>query len=52
MYMGFASKSSEWVRGTDAFLEHAFGSKCKNNKKKRKRAVGVDIHNNGFVPIY
>ena len=65
MYTGFASKSSEWVRGTDAFLEHAFGpaakgssrmpcpcSKCKNKKKKRKRAVGVDIHNNGFVPNY
>ena len=65
MYTGFASKSLDWVRGTDAFLEHAFGpaakgsirmpcpcSKCKNKKKKRKVDMGRDLYKHGFVPNY
>jgi hypothetical protein len=65
MYTGHASKSDEWVRGTDAFMEHAFGaaakgsirmpcpcSQCKNRKKKRKREMVKDLYKHGFVPNY
>jgi len=65
MYTGFASKSGDWVRGVNAFLELAFGaaargscrmrcpcSKCKNKKKKQKSQVWKDLYKNGFVPNY
>ena len=56
MYTGHASRSTEWVTKTSAFLEHAFGaatkgsswmlcpcSICGNNKRKHKKAVGEDF---------
>jgi hypothetical protein len=65
MYTGFESKTEEWVRGTNYFLEQAFGlaakgairmwcpcSKCKNKKKKEHRAMYKDIWANGYVPNY
>jgi hypothetical protein len=65
MYTGWASKTSEWVRGTDAFLEQAFGpaakgsilmpcpcSTCKNKKWRLKDLVYRDLFKNGFVQNY
>ena len=65
MYTGHASKSTEWVTKTNAFLEHAFGpaakgssrmpcpcSKCGNKKRKYKNNVGVDLYKYGFVENY
>jgi hypothetical protein len=65
MYTGFASKSLEWVRGTNEFLQQAFGpaakgsirmtcpcSKCKNQKKKDYSHMYRDIFANGYVPNY
>jgi hypothetical protein len=65
MYTGFESKTEEWVRGTNYFLEQAFGpaakgaiqmwcpySKCKNEKKKEHKAMYKDIWANEYVPNY
>jgi hypothetical protein len=66
MYMGFESKSVEWVRGTDNFLKKAFSeavakgsfrmpcpcTKCKNQKKKDYTHMYKDIFANGYVPNY
>jgi hypothetical protein len=59
MYTGFASKSDEWIRGWEHFVNEAFdpaiakGSKwiscpcsdCKNSKRKLPREMWKDIHN-------
>jgi hypothetical protein len=64
MYTGFASKSDEWIRGVEHFMNEAFdpavakGSKrmmypcsdCKNSKRKLPREMWKDIHKNGFMP--
>jgi hypothetical protein len=66
MYTGFASKSDEWIRGVEHFVNEAFdpaiakGSKrmpcpcsdCKNSKRKLPREMWKDIHKNGFMPNY
>jgi hypothetical protein len=66
MYMGFESKSVEWVRGMDNFLKEAFSevvakgsfrmpcpyTKCKNQKKKDYTHMYKDIFVNGYVPNY
>jgi hypothetical protein len=67
MYTGWerARQTSEWVRGTSAFLEQAFDraargsirmpcpcSKCKNKKWRDRRTVMEDLFKNGFVPNY
>jgi hypothetical protein len=53
----------EWIRKTDAFVEHAFGeatkgaslvqcpcSKCANRKIKSKKVIVEHIWKNGFTP--
>jgi len=65
MYMGFASKSEEWIRGTNYFVNQAFGPAakgsirmpcpcrdCKNSKRKVKSDVFKDLYKNGFVANY
>jgi len=66
MYTGFASKSDEWIRGVEHFINEAFdpavakGSKqmpcpyndCKNSKRKLPREMWKDIHKNEFMPNY
>ena len=65
MYTGFASKSEEWIRGTNYFVNQAFGPAakgsirmpcpcrdCKNSKRKVKSDVFKDLYKNGFVANY
>jgi hypothetical protein len=67
MYTGWTTKrkSNEWVRGTNNFLEQAFGlaaqgldrtlcpcKECKNQKRKVQREVYKDLFKYGFVKNY
>jgi hypothetical protein len=69
MYMGWRSRSDydyEWVKATDGFLEHAFGSgvakghslvlcpchKCDNRRKVNKVTMGRHLVYNGYTPDY
>jgi hypothetical protein len=68
MYMGRVGTNDvtpEWIRKTDAFVEHAYDeadkgaslvacpcSKCANQKIKSKKAMVEHIWKNGFTPDY
>jgi hypothetical protein len=58
-------QSNEWVRGTNTFLDQAFGpaargsirmrcscSKCKNKKWRERRIVMQYLFKNGYVRNY
>jgi hypothetical protein len=64
-HVGRNDVTLEWIRKTDAFVEHAFGeaakgatlvlclcSKCANRKRKTKKAMVEHIWKNGFTPDY